>query len=210
MIEEANKRKVIFRYTNLPSLIDILIHKRLTLLSPLGWEDKNDTDLINEFLRRTGYKSLRALCFTQETETFHHWKIFASGEAGIRVDFHESAIQSAASQSGVTFRPILYKTVNEFTAHPLSLDDLPFIKRNPYRHEGEMRLISVHEAEESSSAYIPIGVDAIDEITLSPFLHKDLSIGLKSVLRNIDGCSDLKINHSKLIEYDRWINHAKK
>jgi hypothetical protein len=31
------------RYTSLPILLDALNHKRMTLLSPESWEDRNDS-----------------------------------------------------------------------------------------------------------------------------------------------------------------------
>ena len=35
------------RYTTLPYLLDVLVKKRLTLLNPVKWEDKNDSHFLS-------------------------------------------------------------------------------------------------------------------------------------------------------------------
>ncbi len=40
------------RYTTLPVLLDLLQRKKLTLLNPEFWEEKNDSEIILEYKRR--------------------------------------------------------------------------------------------------------------------------------------------------------------
>ena len=52
------------RYTSLPVLLDALVHKRLTLLSPTSWEDRNDAYYIERYKETKKLKTVLALCFT--------------------------------------------------------------------------------------------------------------------------------------------------
>jgi hypothetical protein len=59
--------KFLRRYTNL------LKEQKITLLDPESWEDKNDSHFMSLYRKKKSLKSVLALCFTQASETFHHW-----------------------------------------------------------------------------------------------------------------------------------------
>jgi hypothetical protein len=58
--------------------------------------------------------------------------------------------------------------------------------------------------EKVSKLDITIPLMCIDKITLSPWVHNDLSDHIKRILRSIKGCSDLKILRSTLISNEEW------
>lgn len=60
------------RYTDLPSLIQILMNRELTLLDPSSWDDKNDSYFISTYKEKKQLQSVLALCFTKKSETYHH------------------------------------------------------------------------------------------------------------------------------------------
>lgn len=78
------KAKILRRYTKLPILIDTLVNKRIAMLNPDYWEDRNDASYIRIFKEKKALKTVLALCFTETSETFHHWKVF-SGDLGVFV-----------------------------------------------------------------------------------------------------------------------------
>ena len=51
------------RYTSLPILLDMLKRKRLVLLNPEFWEDKNDSEIILEYKKLKMIQNIFALCF---------------------------------------------------------------------------------------------------------------------------------------------------
>ena len=70
----SQKIQKLNRFTTLPILLDLLERKKLTLLNPILWEDKNDSEIILEYKKRKNIKNLFALCFSHNDETIHHWK----------------------------------------------------------------------------------------------------------------------------------------
>jgi hypothetical protein len=79
--------KKLNRFTTLPVLLDLLKRKRLVLLNPATWEDKNDSEILKEYKRRKNLPNLFALCFSYGDETIHHWKTFADGISGCCIEF---------------------------------------------------------------------------------------------------------------------------
>ena len=138
----APEDTLLARYTTLGSLLDLLRHRRLTLTSPLFWEDGNDAFSLNEYRLRKRAKSILALCFTQAAETFHHWKVFTRAEDGVRIEFDRGRVTLWwARVEGLTGRKVLYREINKFKNYDHTVEDLPFLKRYPYRDEIEFRLI---------------------------------------------------------------------
>ena len=52
------------RYTTLPVLLDMLKRRKLVLLKPDSWEDKNDSAIMAEYRRRRKAKNVFVLCFS--------------------------------------------------------------------------------------------------------------------------------------------------
>jgi hypothetical protein len=80
--EKMIQRKILKRYTDIPALIYMLQKSEITLLDPASWDDKNDIFFLQQYKSKKELKTLLALCFTQASETFHHWKVFANGSSG--------------------------------------------------------------------------------------------------------------------------------
>jgi hypothetical protein len=67
------------RYTTLPVLLDLLKEKRLTLVSPTSWADRNDSFYLEQYKNGRRAESVLALCLSEAGETFHHWRVFTQG-----------------------------------------------------------------------------------------------------------------------------------
>src|SRR5438045_1515201 len=78
------------RYTTLPIALDMLAKKRITLLSPDTWEDRNDAYYL--YQQELRFRSVLAICFSMTSETFHHWRIFSHGVSGVCIEFDKARL----------------------------------------------------------------------------------------------------------------------
>jgi len=141
--------KFLWRYTNIPALIYLLREKKITLLDPETWDDKNDSHFLSLYRDKKSLKSVLALCFTQVSETYHHSRVFADGSSGICIRFKRAELMKAITKlPGVKVKAVDYLTLEDIKKKKLKTNDLPFLKRFPYMDEVEFRVIY-----ESSDAY---------------------------------------------------------
>ena len=141
----ANK-KPFLKYTNIASLLDTLLNKRLFLLDPNLWDDKNDSHYINVFKERKKLNKVLAICFAETNETFHHWKVFSDNISGVCIEFYKDKLLSHFQDNGnIVMGEAIYKKIKELQEdiNSNSVDDskLPFYKRHPYRDEKEYRIL---------------------------------------------------------------------
>ncbi|HCT8172799.1 DUF2971 domain-containing protein [Proteus mirabilis] len=203
-------RKVSYkRYTDLPALIQILTNRKLTLLDPSFWDDKNDSYFLATYKEKKMLQSVLALCFTKESETYHHWRVFSSGSSGICVNFNSEKLEAAfAKTRGVKFQEVTYLTLNDLRDNRPTIDRLPFIKRKPYKHEKEFRALWESKSDKTSSLDVPIDISIITRITLSPWMHPSLRKNVVKLLKMIDGCKSIPIRRSTLIENTQWKSYG--
>lgn len=197
------------RYTDLPSLIHLLTTRELTLLDPTSWDDKNDSFFISTYKSKKRLKSVLALCFTREKETYHHWRVFSSGASGVCVNFKADALESVFRDAkGVSFEEVTYLKIEDLRNNRLAISDLPFIKRIPYEAEKESRALWTSSKEERNSLSIPIELPSITRITLSPWLHPSLKKNIVTALKRIDGCQSIPMWQSTLTENADWKSYG--
>src|SRR5215470_7914619 len=188
----ATLDKYLRRYTDIPALVYMLTEKRITLLDPDTWDDKNDSYFLRLYRETNQLQSVLALCFTQHSETYHHWRVFASGASGICITFRrEQLLQALRKQPGVRMGRVKYLKLPETRGSKPAIRDLPFLKRYPFEQENEFRVI-FGSRQKLTSLDIPIPLASIDRITLSPWLHPVFKEHVKNMLWKIEGCEDLK------------------
>ncbi|MGB9456936.1 MAG: DUF2971 domain-containing protein [Bryobacteraceae bacterium] len=193
------------RYTDTPSLIYLLSERKITLLDPQSWDDHNDAHYITLYRRRKNLESVLALCFTQASERYHHWRVFANGSTGVCIHFRRSELLKAVgARQGLRGDAVVYRKLNEIRKKPIATEDLPFLKRYPFQDEDEFRLIYESKDEELSKLDIPVPLSCIDRVTLSPWLHHDLLSAVRQLLQKIEGCAKLRITRSTLINNEEW------
>ena len=193
------------RYTELPALLGLLTSKSITLLDPASWDDRNDAHYMATYKEKRNLKSVLALCFSQSVETYHHWKVFAPGSAGVCIEFDKRLLLRAMkSHGGVKTGRVDYLTIKEARALSRRTDELPFVKRAGYRPEAEFRLLYTSEVGQHGSLSIPISTSSIRSVTLSPWLHSSLKEPIKQLLKGIDGFSELKVVRSTLVSNEEW------
>lgn len=193
------------RYTDLPALLNMLSAKQITLLDPKTWDDRNDSFFMSLYKERKNLKALLALCFSQTSETYHHWRVFSNGPAGVCVVFDRAALLNAIQNvPGVLTGGIEYLTLKDAKARGLKADGLPFVKRYGFKPEKEFRVVYASFAEELPSLDIPIQIDCIQSISLSPWMPPSLSKATVAAIRAIDGCAKLKVSRSTLVSNEQW------
>ena len=197
--------KFLRRYTNLPALLYLLRERKITLLDPASWDDKNDSYFLSLYREKRKLKSVLALCFTPAFETYHHWRVFAEGSSGVCITFDQNKLMKAVKkQHGVTARNVRYLTLNDIRDDNIRTRNLPFLKRSAYGDEREFRIIYESPDQEHSALNIDVPLSCIERITLSPWIPKVLSDHVKPTIKDIDGCQSLKVFRSTLISNERW------
>ena len=205
MPEEQNVVKHLRRYTELPMLFDILLDKKLTLLPPSTWEDKNDAYYLEQYRQTKSLKSILALCFTTKADTSHHWKIYSGSPSGVSIRFNKVRLLSCLeSAKGIRHGLVNYKLIREIEESEPQTSELPFIKRKPFVDESEYRILFESKTEEVSSKKFAINLDCIERITLSPWLPSALSKTVKAIIRQIPECGDIEIIRTGMLDNAAW------
>lgn len=197
------------RYTELPYVIDYLHTETLALLNPASWDDRNDSFYIDEYARRANVRSVYALCLASCAETYHHWRVFSHGSGGACIQFKPEEFFGAIEKvDGLQAKEVQYKTINDLRLRCPNLDELPFLKRYAFQHEGEFRIFYATKVEGPQIHRIPMPRSAVDRIILSPWLPEAVAKQVKQTLKAIPGCSNVKIYRSTLIENESWKKFA--
>lgn len=184
--------------------------KSLTLLDPSTWDDGNDTFYVNEYKRRKRLRSVLAVCLSGAEESYHYWKVFAGHPSGLCIRLRQGTLLKALrSIPGVAVGVMDYRAMTAARKRALSVDEFPFVKRSAYIDEKEVRVLWQSATEARTSLEIPIPTGCIGRVTLSPWLPKSLVAAMKSMLRSIDGCSQLEVVRSTIIASEEWKNIAR-
>lgn len=193
------------RYTSLPSLLDTLVTRKITLGGYAHWVDANDRRALRLYQETLHYGFVGAMCLTRAAETFHHWEIFAGGPSGVCLVFNRDAFEQAfAGQMHFMAKPMEYTQLTQIGT--IAADDihrLPFLKREGFRDEREFRLLG-HAVEPRTSLSAPLRREMVSRIIISPFVHKAFFESLKAVLTGLDGWADLPVVRSDLTDNITW------
>lgn len=202
--EKKSQKQYLRRYTNLSSLFDILKNKRITLLNPNTWDDKNDSYFIEQYKIKSKLMSVLGLCFAGRSETFHHWKVYSYGLCGVCIIFQKNnLLKLIKDEKGIKYKEVVYKKINELKNNQVKLCDMPFIKRIPYKDEKEFRVIYESKNEELNYKFININLSCIERIVLSPWIPGTL---IELVRKTIKEVSETRISVWKttILNNDAW------
>ena len=196
---------ILRRYTSLASLLALLQDKKLTLLSPSLWEDRNDAFYMSEYKSKKGLKTLLALCFSESDETYHHWRVFTHGADGVCIHFKREALLAALPIGHqFTAGPVTYRKIADLPRLKPRLEQLPFLKRQPYSDEREFRLVYEDKREEMEAKAFALSIRTIARVTLNPWLSPPLAQAVKRAIKSVPGCAQLKVYQTTLLENESW------
>lgn len=199
------KPPILNRYTSLPVALDVLVEKRLTLLSPETWEDRNDAFYLERYREEKNLKTLVAICFSATGETFHHWKIFSSGSSGARIEFDkERLLTTFPSSGGFRHDTITYSLVKTVNKNKPEVDRWPFLKRKAFKDEHEFRIIYESANNYEHIKHVDIDLSSVKRVILSPWLPDAVTKTIRVLIKSIEGCKDLPVKRSQLIENTGW------
>jgi hypothetical protein len=63
----------------LSAVIDTLRRRKLALLDPQNWDDRNDRRFMQLYKEAKGLSSLYAMCAARCHDTYYHWRVFTPG-----------------------------------------------------------------------------------------------------------------------------------
>lgn len=193
------------RYTELPFVLQLLHSKKLTLVNPSAWDDKNDSHFVQAYRDRKGLGSVLALCLTEAQQTYHHWRVFTHGASGACIYFDKAAFVNWIDETDLLEgREVVYRTLPQIQKQVPKLEDLPFLKRKAYEHEAEFRLLFVTKKKSVvvQSFDIPIGM--IDFILLNPWLPPSTANAIEEVIHRIEGCEHIEVKRATIVKNDAW------
>lgn len=202
----GDEKNAIHRYTDLPGLLYMLKRRELTLLDPSSWDDRNDSHFLAIYKKSRGLSCLAALCLSEADETYHHWRVFASGSSGVRITFRkEQLLRLVKRHPDITCGSVRYEKLADIRhSAPPAVADLPFLKRYPYGQENEFRLLFESKRVKQSPINIDLPLSLIRRVTLSPWMNARVSDATKEVIRLIPGCTRLSLQRSTLIGNEEW------
>lgn len=194
------------RYTNLAATLHMLQTRKITLLNPENWDDKNDAYFMSEYKRLKNAKSVLALCFAEHPETYHHWRVFSHGNDGVCINFDKKRLLTVFQEdSDVKFGSVNYKLIRDMNGNnDLKLEQLPFIKRKPYKDEREFRILYSSYVKSEEYKHYKIDLNCMKRITLSPWISVPLYKSVKEILKGLCNDSNIKIVRSTLIGNEEW------
>ena len=202
---KLKKIPILNRYTSLPVAIDVLVQRRLTLLSPETWEDRNDAFYLERYRERKKLRTLVAICFSARGETFHHWKVFSSGSSGVCIEFDKNQLLKAfPSSGGFRHREIEYRLIKTVNESRPELKRWPFLKRKAFKDEGEFRIIYESRAAHEGIKHVDIDLSTVRRVKLSPWLPDGVAESVQALIKSIKDCESLSVKRSPLIDNAGW------
>lgn len=203
--QRARAEELLRLYTSTLAALDTLINRRITLLNPGAWADRNDRDLMALYAATTPGRSVFAYCMAEGRETAHHWQVFADRGFGVCIAFDKARLIAAISLNpAMEHGSVAY--VNWRDLHLIKpLTRLPFIKRQVFRAEREYRLIAAPGVRHEGPTYnVAIPLNCITSVTVSgevPAAHFET---FKCLIRDIPDCGKLPVRQSGLLQNSRW------
>lgn len=193
------------RYTELPFALQLLHSRRLTLINPSSWDDKNDSHFVHTYRDRKKLGSVLALCLTEAPQTYHHWKVFTHGASGACIYFDKERLQDWINATDlIEGREVTYRTLLQIQRRPPKLEDLPFLKRTAYKHESEFRILFCTKKKSVSLQNFDIPLNIVDFILLNPWMPPPTAKAVEDVIHRIEGCENIKVARATIVKNDAW------
>ena len=198
--------KYVRKYTSLASALSVLTRSQISLLDPANWDDSNDSYFLRSYSVSKNIPRLFASCFTQATETYHHWKVFTQGIDGVCLEFNRQALESSIrADDNLRCGPMEYMLIRELEELRFDeVDRLPFVKRRGFSDEREWRVLA--EGKEPLATFYPLSfqLSAINRIILNPWMPDPLVADLRAMLKALPGLTSTTVSSSRLINSKQW------
>ncbi len=199
------------RYTQLPYLLHMLSTREITALDPRFWVDRNDAIFLQAYQEQKELESILILCLSRSAATYHHWHVFAQGPAGVRIEFDEKVFNAwAARIKNVRLERVKYLKLDPELISQVKADELPFVKRHAFRHEGEVRLIVENPIGSPPRHSFKFEYEMIKEIIVSPWLAPPAVGSVIQAIRLAAPGSRFRIRATTMLESELFTTPARK
>jgi hypothetical protein len=207
---KVKERPKVYRYSSIAYVIDSLARREITLLNPSSWADKNDSLYISLYKQYREVGNVFASCYTLSKETFQHWYIFGGSSAGAFIEYDRTKLEACFETLKVAGHKLRYTEVEYLTLEKVekaqaTLERFPFLKRWGFESEQEYRVIVESDDKNLISYPIKIPIGVINRIVINPWLPRTVVQSLRETIHSINGCENLAVDHSRLIESARWM-----
>lgn len=175
----------LYRYIPFETLVDIVINKRIVLVSPNLWEDTHDGWLWKEYSKYSESGKILldhvfAQCWCKTSDSIAMWNVYRYGNKAIMIEstreyleaLDEVAVREIDySRDGAIDLGVLAENLIRYSGdtffYPLTL------KRTGFQYEEEVRLLSVDDfskpVKKSKDIAIPDVTEFIQSVTVHPF-----------------------------------------
>jgi hypothetical protein len=199
------------KYTKLEFLEKTLEKRCLHLGDPATWPDKNDGELIKIYSETSGFQKTRSACLTMAPDRYHFWALFGEQHKGVCLWFdRRKLVADIVNDKSLISGRIRYLRPQQLSC--IKLNELPFAKRVQYHDEQEFRILRDFRATERDSDGFHFSSSSLVRIYLNPWLKGEDQKRIRAQTEEIvqKFCPHVSVHQSKMLEYDRWINGAKK
>lgn len=197
------------RYTQLPYLLHMLSTREITALNPRFWADRNDAFFLQAYQEERKLESIVILCLSRSAATYHHWHVFAHGPAGIRIEFDERHFTEWARQiEHARLERVEYVKLDPDLIAQIKPEQLPFVKRHAFRHEGEVRLIVENHIGKAPRHSFKFDYEMIKEVVVSPWLAPAAVPSVVQAIRSAAPASRFKIRSTTMLESEIFLRAA--
>ena len=208
-IEGKKKHAPLHHYTKITFLLHLLSRRKVTLVNPLNWPDKNEVSTFEAYMKKEHVTSIYALSLTSAKETAHHWNSFASGIDGCRISFRKDSLEKYVRENNsLKLEKIRY--INRgglkraLNSEEITSRSYPFIKRDLFRHEEEYRLIFSDSKTQNKLNHLEIDLDIISSITINAIMDREVFESIKRILKIVSNNTSIQIRQSNLLEDCHW------
>lgn len=174
----------LYRYMSFEVFIDIVINKKLTLLSPTKWEDSYEgwflkgmtkSEKVGTMIKKY-IDSVCGQCWSKNGDHVPLWSIYSYGNKSIMI---KTTLEDLESLNGVYCKEMTYSDGAE-----ISIDEIvkllteptpenmliPFTKkRSGFEHENEYRIFAFTECKPSIDIMIPNITEFVKGVMVHPF-----------------------------------------
>jgi len=207
--------KRLHRYTSIKNLMELIKLNKLTLVNPekwlsLSWSDKNDA-LNLQLYEKQKKTNIYALCFTQEEESHFYWDSVGGGSVECRITFDGQMLIEKLNNSGVRWGLINYFKIPELKKviqdKKLQLNDVPFVKRWPYRQEKEFRIIWEGKKQKDSIKIITVDHDAVKSIAINDRISDEKFNAIKEEIKSIKNFKPDRLSRVTVHQNSLWLKY---
>jgi hypothetical protein len=201
----ACDQKALRRYTKFDHLLGALSTGKMHLRDTSDWEDRNDKFSIALFKEKKSVDALHALCFSKSSTKFHLWSLYGHREKGACAVLLMDHLIKEASKRSFIARDVIYETIRKLKSpNQYNIDDLPFLKRNPYSAENEFRIISIGNNIDPSLLFLPVTPYIVVRVEINPWASDAEFSNMKQKINSVPGYEATEVIQSKILSSPNW------